>query len=238
MRKQSLGLFFTVLFFYSSFAQTNEPDLSGNFKPRADTPGTVNSLANPDAEIYNGKIHIGYLPAIKGIAYHLTGKWETGSVTYHNLSYKNIFLKYDLVHDEVVIKHYNGFSNVALFTPRVQSFCFLNSTFVYLEADRITSGLYEQLKTGRVSLYARRTKFIKDAIVAGQAESEFIEKDAYFVLLDGVFHQVKKQNDLMNLLKETKNEITSHLKTSGINFNSNPEAVLLAIVDIYNQRAR
>lgn len=235
MRKQSCIFFFTLIG-YSSSAQLTSANPAIVSASVADTVDAT-ALTTRDAEIYNGQIHVDYLAAFKGTAYYLTNDWQQGSVLYHNIYYKGLLLRYDLVRDEVVVKHYNGFSSISLFTPRVQAFSFSGSTFIYLEGNGIVPGFYEELKKGRASLYAKRTKFIKEGIVSGQAESEFIEKNTYYLLLNGVFHQIKKQKDLLALLKEKREEITASLKNDP-SFKDDLEAALKAIVESYNQSIR
>ncbi|MGZ5255914.1 MAG: hypothetical protein ACXWCT_16010, partial [Flavitalea sp.] len=143
MRKQVLAILFLALV-NSAVAQTD----TLFFQPAIDLAiGTSSSIKDAGEAIYNGREHLGYLPSIKGIAYYTSAEWQPGSIVYRNVSYKNVFLKYDLVKDEVIIRHVNGFTGVTLFTPRVESVIILNKHFVNLPGDGklLSAGLYEKV---------------------------------------------------------------------------------------------
>jgi hypothetical protein len=199
---------------------------------------TIKDLNEP---IFNGREHVNYHPAIQGTAYYPTGDWQQGSLIFQNIPYKNLSLKYDVVADELVVLHKDGFTGVVLFTPRIQSFALGKNVFNYLQANEAPSsraGIYEQLVKGKVSLYAKRSKVIVENIVSNTLERKFVNYYSFYVLKDGQYHAVKKQKDVMALVGEKKNEITAWMKSSGIRFKSNPEQAMIQIIERYNQLSR
>ncbi|RYZ29978.1 MAG: hypothetical protein EOO10_04475 [Chitinophagaceae bacterium] len=193
------------------------------------------------AGLYNGKEHVGYLPSIEGSAYYGSKEWLPGSLTLHGMLYKDALLKYDLVADEVIILHSNGFTGVTLFTPRVESFTLNNKRFVQL-ADHTTSGLkggiYEELLRGKLSLYVKRSKKIQQTILTNGIEKKFVDNSSHFILKEGNYYPIKNEKALTDLLSEKREEVTTWMKTSGINYKSNPEDALIKIVGFYNQISR
>lgn len=194
----------------------------------------------PSSEsIFNGRENLEYPANISGIPYVGMSDWHKGSIVYRDKIYIDVHLKYNAVADEVVIRHPNGFTGIILFNPRISSFTLSGRRFVSLpESPGIAAGLYEEITTGSLSLYIKRSKIIEEKYFSSGAEIKFTDKDAYFVLSDGVFHRIKREKDLMELVKEMKNEIKSYLKKLGLKYRKNPEVVLFESIEYYNKSKR
>lgn len=191
--------------------------------------------------LFNGREHINYLSSIEGFAYYQSPEWQTGTLVFQDIAYRNLLLKYDLVADELIVRHINGFTGVALFTPRIQSFVIGNRRFVYLSfvaGSSLQPGIYQELSKGKLSLYAKHSKSIKETVSLGGIERQFIDRNNYYVFLGGNYYPVRKEKDMMDLIQEKRNEIKAFLKESGIKYKADPEAALKKIVDYYNQLSR
>jgi hypothetical protein len=190
--------------------------------------------------VFNGREHPGYHPAIQGIAYYVTDEWQKGKLVYQHIEYTDIYLKYDLVADELVVRHLNGITGVILFTPRIQSFSLRDKIFIYLrplEGSGLKPGIYEEIRKGKLSLYAKRSTLINESIVGNVLERKFVDNTRFYVLKDGHYYIIKKQKDLMELLDGKKAEINARMKSSGIKYRYNRELALSKIVENYNQLA-
>ena len=231
MRKQFL-LFISIAVSGLAFSQTDSL-LSID---------TVESKEIKDASepVFNGREHLQYHPSIEGIAYYQTTEWQKGTLVFRDILYKDVFLKYDLVKDEAIIQHINGFTGVTLFTPRIKAFTLENKKFIYLPGNNefVQPGIYEELVNGRLSLYAKRSKIIKETVVSTGVERKFIDRNDFYVLREGEFYHIKKEKAMMDLVKEKKDEISSLLKEAGIKHKQHPEAALIKMVEYYNLLSR
>lgn len=199
---------------------------------------TANSI---DALIYNGREHIRYLPMIEGTAYYLSSAWQTGSLVFEGVLYKDVAMQYDLVADELVVRHLNGVTGIVLFTERIQSFNLGDKKFVYLHTgaeSMLKPGIYEELVKGQLSLYAKRSKFIEQNIVFNVLEQKFIDNNGLYLLKDDKYYPVKKQKEIFALIADNKREVTAFMKRSKIKYKSNPELAAIKIVEYYNQISR
>lgn len=193
------------------------------------------------AALYNGKEHIGYVPTIEGTAYFGGKEWQTGSLTLQGVLYRDALLKYDLVADEVIVLHTNGFTGVTLFMPRVQSFTLNNKSFVRLPdhpASGFKAAIYEELQKGKLTLYAKRSKLLQQTMLTNAIEKKFVDNHSYFILKEGSYYPVKNEKALTDLLGDKKEEVTAWMKASGINYKANPEDAMIKIVGFYNQLSR
>ncbi len=183
-----------------------------------------------------------YHPSIKGTAYFDSANWQKGTLVYQNIVYKDVSMKYDLVADELVIFHVNGFSRVILFTPWVQSFTLGHNKFVYLssrEAPMGREGIYQELVKGKVSLYAKRSKLIAERPSAFSIEKEFEDKHSFYVFIAGKYSKVSTRKEIMELVKVKKSQIRSMLKAAGLQpFRHNRDLAMTKIIEYYNELSR
>ncbi|RYY01013.1 MAG: hypothetical protein EOO53_20125 [Gammaproteobacteria bacterium] len=232
MRKYSLLLLFIGIG-QLSFSQIDSLHLASTID-RNLTKGNIEDL-------YNGREHVPYSYSIVGTAYYGTGEWQRGSIILQEVPYHNLFLKYDLVADEVILLHSNGFTGVTLFTPRIQSFTLENRRFVRMaanDASGLKAGIYEELSKGNTSLYAKRTKSIQETILSNTLERRFIGTSSYFVFKDGQFYPIRNEKAIRSLLSDQIKELDEWMKVSGINFKSDPENFLIKILEYYHQISR
>jgi hypothetical protein len=201
---------------------------------------TVNTVfkQSTDQIIYNGKEHLGYAARIEGIAYYQTKDWQPGTMTYHDVYFPDVFLKYDLVSNELIIRHHDNGIGISLFTPRLKNFSFSGKKFIVFSGEEKglpPAGIYEQIATGKISFYIHRSKFIKETIEGLELRQQFITNDTYYLVKDGMCYPVKHQKDLSQLTKEKRAEIRKVLKGQGLRFRMVPEAVLTETVNYYNK---
>ena len=196
------------------------------------------SVSNNKMTLFNGKQHHGYPSVYIGNPYFRTNEWLPGSVVYSDVLYDDLLVKYDLISNELIVKHPNGYAAVSLFTPRVQRFTIGNYRFIQVfnkEPDFIPPGVYEEMQLGKMSLYARRSKIIDENVTAAGIERKLVDKTTYYVVLNGVSYPIKKQKSIMELLGDKKNDIKTHLKELGIKYRGSEELVLTEIVKFYNK---
>lgn len=198
----------------------------------------VISLHAQDAQplkLYNGIEHTGY-PGVKGDAYYVTREWKTGSVVYDGILYKDVPMLYDIYKDQVVVKHSNEIFIVGLISSKVKSFTIDGHQFRRLEADVLPAnmqpGFYEVLSDGKMTVLARRTKWRREYITTVM-EYEFMTRNQYFVLKDGVYNPVRSEGNLMQLFGNDRAEVKQHLRKSGLRYKRSPEQTIVGAVVFY-----
>jgi hypothetical protein len=188
--------------------------------------------------VYNGIQHVGYPPLIQGSAYYKSNDWQKGSVLYDGVLYKDVFLKYDMLKDELIIRQPSSLLGVILFSPRVYHFSLWNSTFTYkhkADSASIAEGFYEQLVMGKMSLLAKRKEIIEETIINTELFRKFVHNDQYYVMKADRYYAIKNQKDMLHLLGEKKKEIQKYLKKNKVKFKKDPENTLIKIAEQYNQ---
>ena len=191
------------------------------------------------AELYNGVEHVRYLPTIEGIPYYQADEWKPGTIEYNGVVYRDVPMKYDMVKDQVIVKHTNGFSAFSLYSPRVTYFDMGGDRFVYIPAgsDKTLppAGFYQQVRSGPLTVLVKRTKWIDEQVQSGKLELKFLSANRYYVRKDGAYHNLRREADLMELLGERRKEAKQTLQRAGIRYKKNPELAILTIADYYNK---
>jgi len=190
--------------------------------------------------IYNGIQHYPYSPSIEGIAYFQADEWKKGSVVFSDISYEDIFMKYDLVTDQLIVTpNYDGGLFMALFSPRVKEFSFGGNRFVRLTREstngELADGFYQVLSSGKVTAIARTQKIIEEKVDITGISRWFEMKTRYYILKDGKYKPIRNKNDLTNSLKEHRREVNQALSNLKLKFRKNAEQNIIAATDAYNQ---
>ena len=123
--KKRFEFSFLILILLAFSTQAQQPADTG-FRKEA-----INNLTHlyyqalgDQAGLYNGPVYDPYIPPItEGNPYFLTESFSTGSVSYNGLNYEQVPLLYDIVRDEVVVRHPTGFP-IALIKEKIDSFSF------------------------------------------------------------------------------------------------------------------
>jgi hypothetical protein len=226
-------LFFSLTLASAAFSQSDSLLFAAVAVPK-----TPKDAGDP---LFYGREYVGYGYVIEGIPFYATEDWQKGTIVYRDVTYTDVKLKYDLVKDEVLVLHPNGYTPIVLFSPRIQSFVIGAKRFVYLSADEIapySAGIYEEISTGAITLYARRSKLLEEKIVINVLEREVVDNHSYYVKKDGKFIAVDREKDIMNLIGSKRKESKTLLKKEGLKFRKNPEGALRTIVNFYNQSSR
>jgi len=190
--------------------------------------------------VFNGIQHYPYSPSIDGIAYFQADEWKKGSVVFNDISYEDIFMKYDLVTDQLIVTpNYNGGLFMSLFSPRVKEFSFGGNRFVRLTREStngdMSDGFYQVLSSGKVTAFARSQKFIEEKVDITGINRWFEMKTRYYMLKDGKYKMIRSKKDLMNLLKEHRREVNQALSNLKLKYRKNAQQNIVAATDAYNQ---
>lgn len=228
----------SLLFCCQAISQTTVGDST--------TPTGTDSLSRAsgsEAEnlpIYNGRFFYRYSPSIVGIGYFPSDEWQHGSVLYDGDWYHDISILYDVYKDEVIVLH-PRIVPLLIFRERIQEFKFSGLRFVRLSPDKdkvIKTGFYQLYVDGPVTIYVRRVRLLKEEISGMQVVNRFETADRFYAMKDGVFYPIHKQNDLLELMKEKRPQVTQYLKQQKLRFKTNREDYIREAALFYNQTSK
>ena len=210
------------------------------------TDTSINAAYNKkiaaSGDLYYGIEHLGYQQQMNGTPYFENSEWHKGSVTYNNVLYKDLQLKYDMLTDQLIVLHPNNIFAVTLVSERVQSFTLDHHEFVYVppsnKAGFRQSGFYQLMVAGKLSVLARRVKSIEEKTSVNGIERNVVLKEQFYAVKDGVAYPVSGEESVMSLLGELARQVRIQLRTREIKFRKHKELALIEIATYYNQLAK
>jgi hypothetical protein len=230
-----IGYFFT----YHSFAigQSSQQDSSFYAGAISNAVAVYDSLNKGlNAGIYNGVEHLGYLYSIAGTPYFGPEGWQSGTVFYDGVLYRNVPVKYDMVKDLILVAHPNGYTAFALFSRRVDSFAFAGHRFYYFANRKdLSPGFYELLQEGKVSIIAKRARRIDENVLSPERGERFEQADEFFAEKEGNYYRIKSEKAMLQLFPEKTKEAHKYLRSSKIKFKKDPEKAILKLTEYYNR---
>jgi hypothetical protein len=193
-------------------------------------------------DLYYGVEHIGYLQKMDGTPYFESNEWQKGSVTYNNVKYNDVMLKYDMIAGELIVLHPNNIFAVTLVSEKAQSFMLGPQEFIYVprsnKAGLKQSGFYQVLVNGRLAVLLKQDKAIEEKTTASEVERTVVTKEQFYVLKDGAATSVTGEDSVMDLLGDKARQVRSYLRSREIKFRKAKAIALIEIANYYNQLAK
>ena len=197
---------------------------------------------SPQTSLYNGSEYVDYAYTInEGTPFFEDTQFSNGTVEYDNVWYSNVYIFYDEVLEEVVIKDAYNRGKIILNTEKVTGFSLLNHNFVKLAPDStgkspIRMGFYDVLYKGNLGVYKRQTKKILESISASLGLRRVIdEQNEYYIKKGTAFYAVNNKHDLLNITKDKKKEVQQFIRKNKLKIRQENDIALIKIATYYNQ---
>lgn len=200
-----------------------------------DTHIGKNSFLNTGSGYYNPYF------GVNGHQYFNEDYWEQGSLIYEGYIFEDIYLKYDIYRDLLLIENFNSdgrLSPIQLFRPKVNSFELMGHYFIWIDNDTISNikaGFYNQMYKGRgLEVLIKRRKEIVHVNSINSIGEKFSIKDRYYIKKNETFYKVNKKGSVIKVLEDRKKEIKSFIKKNNFRFKHNPDQQLVKVVEYYD----
>ncbi len=234
-------LIFGLLFCSTTYGQQIE-DSQDEFNQKA----LLKAISIYDAKIgKNSFVNTGrsyYDPynGVKGHQFFNDDYWEQGSLIYEEHAFDDIFLKYDIHRDLLLIEFFNSdghLSPIQLYSSKVSSFELMGYYFIWIDKDTISNlkaGFYNQMyKSKDFGVLIKRRKEIVKLSEINNVNEKFTIKDRYYIKKNENFYKVKSKGSVVKALADRKKEIKSFIKENNFRFKNNPDQQLVEVVKYY-----
>jgi hypothetical protein len=238
---------FTIFFLYivislpATFAQVADSSLIVQHITKLPV-GHYKDMTIISQNLYNGRLYYVYDARQEEHQFFESKKWSKGVIFYDGQQYDSIPMLYDIVRDEVIIKHFNG-DNLLLQPAKVSYFKTLDHHYqrftsgVDIEPDMKT-GFYDLLYNGESKALVRRTKQRQEKIIDKRIITLFPQKDFYFIRKDGHYHGVRSKKAVLALFPEHQKTLKRALRDQKIHFRKEREKAIAKIVALHDQLAK
>jgi len=242
LKSQALKVFIVWIFIgisSTAFCQeTNDEALSSKALSKAFYE--YDHYFGKNLSLYTGKQYNDKYGSVGSHQYFLDDYWEQGSVVFDGQFYDSIYLKFDIYNDELLVEYFSekGLAmTLMLYSAKINGFQLQGHTFIRLQTDSATTlktGFYDQLFIGEnLSAYARRQKEIVRTSGTNTLKDDFVQKDKYFLMKDGLYYSVNKRGSIIRVLEDHKKEVKRFIKLNKLYFQSERDRDLTLVARYY-----
>jgi hypothetical protein len=247
--KGSSCIVYLMVFIYlipvpgSAIAQGNAADSNFYASALDATLRTVYQQAADQSGLYNGPLYPGYPFSFKkGSPYFEPAQFSPGDIDYDHLRYQNIPLLYDELRDLLIIQD-NQFP-LQLVNSFLSGFTLHGHQFVKWEGagPKEFNGrevFFELLVQGPIQVLKKESKKLSEEVSVDLGiERSVLQEERYFIGREGSLSEIRKERDLLGLLKDRQKEIRQYLKDHQLKFRDDPEKLLIQVAGYYEKISR
>lgn len=187
--------------------------------------------------LYNGTEFTDLFLNTDGTFRYLKGfDYSKGSVFYKGEYYVNIFLKYDLLEDNLLTRSDDNLSvfNVKLIPEFVEWFTIYNRKFVRLTNTNLGlsgNGFFEEVYSGnQLILYIKHSKRKKDKALKSGIQYRFFDTNLYVLKRNNSYFKVNSVKDLRKAIPEKEDEIRQFHRSNRILYKSDPDSFMTRLI--------
>jgi hypothetical protein len=230
-------LIFTLLFFTIFFLSDRYGIVQG-FSLELNGKSSIQDTLKENQILYNGLIWKNIFYMVEGDQFLFSKEFLKGSVTISGKTFTNVFLKYDLLKDEILTPSDTG-GILQLNKELVDSFaiCFQDRFyhFVTIQEDSLkrTKRYFNVLYKGRTALYREYSKKIEKLAVEGQYD-RFYQIDHIFFVKRNIFYPITGKSDLLKVLASDKILIKNFIKKNKLIVSDRIPESFIPVVRYYD----
>lgn len=230
-----------IIILFSScniFAQDGGNDSSFYQKALVNTMAIYHQSFGYQSALYNGSKYEAYLFKFEGgHPYFDSPQAVAGSVIYDGVMYDTVLMHYDEVKDVLLISNLADW--LQLSGDKVERFTLFNSDFIRVQKDSlstalVSSGFYNVLYNGEVSLLKKQIKTIREVIIGLELQHFADKKDYYYIRKDDRYYAIKSRKDLFEVVGDRKKEMQQFVRGNKLSFRKDRQTMLTKAVAYYN----
>ena len=199
------------------------------------------SLLSPETGLYKGNEYLDYRSTLaQGSPFFDLVPFNAGSVVYHDIFYRDVFIAYDVVADEVVIYDALHRYMISLIKNEVSRFTTSGFSFVQITKDsvgaaRMRSGFYEIIYEGNVRVLKKETRSVQERSPAPGSVERFTTGSAdYFIKKKGVYYSANNKSSFLSAVKDKEKELKAFIRKKRLKFRKNSDADLAIAAAYYD----
>ena len=198
--------------------------------------------------IYNGTKYIEkYITEKKNHKFFLLNEYKTGNLIYNHQPYYDVYMKYDLHEDELIVKLPYGSYHlfVKLIKEKIDEFSikdfrtdispkehrFITNSLFKNNNEASSLGFYEVIdETSSITLLKKHDKGRTDYISGLNRYSKFTDRNYFAILFKNNYYKIDSKKDLIHLFPDFKNNISAFYRKERKLSKTNKDAFFTALV--------
>ncbi|WP_395044167.1 hypothetical protein [Flavobacterium sp.] len=173
-------------------------------------------IGRQNLDINNGRIFKDIYPTVNNSSRYLENEnYIVGEIEFDNQYYNNIYINYDLLKDELLLKP-NGIkdrNSLIIIKDKIKSFLINDKKFVNLNYDKSINsigliGYYEEIISSNfISFYVKHLKNLRNVYVENKIYYEYNLSNEFYIFYKNNFHKLDSKKSIQKLFPEYKSEI-------------------------------
>jgi hypothetical protein len=190
--------------------------------------------------IYNGNEYSQYGLRVKGNPYFMTDSLTSGDLFYDGTLYHGVRMHYDLVYDDIIVEDYSGSFPIKMLAHKIDYFALLDHVFVHFIPDSAEStqkpaAFFDLIYSGPiVNVYVKRQKRLEMPLDPTDNTPAYNQYDTYYLTINHNVSEVGDIKELINVLKDRKDEMKKFAKTNGIKLKEMSDESVKRMVAYYS----
>ena len=196
------GLFLNI---YTTQSQTNDDIIVYNWFDK--------NLGLESLDFKNGLAHLNFDKTATNQNRYLTDEFKKGSINYNEQIYFDLFLKYDIYSDELVLRPYDeaNTTKINLIKDNIKSFIIGNEKFTNLKelnTSIFKGGYYEEvLIKNNITLYIKYYKEKKKSTKDEINLIDYVPKYEFILFKENKYNLISKKKEIITLFPDNKRKI-------------------------------
>lgn len=188
--------------------------------------------------LYNGKIWRNIYYMVEGDQFLYSRKFLPGTLTINGKKFTDIFLKYDILNDELLTPVDSG-GILQLNKEMVDSFsvCYQNKTYQFIKIkEDSTDGqkrYFNVLYKGKTALCLKYSKKIDKLRVDG-GNDRFYQLIRIYFVKDNIVYPIRTKSDLIKALNEEKASIKTFIKKNKLDVTEKEPESFIPVIRFYD----
>lgn len=191
------------------------------------------------AALFAGKEQMKYPISMENHPFFIQQEPFKSFLRYDGVDYPVVDIKWDTYKDEVIVVTEDKRYNVVLIPERFVEAHFENYHLLYLNSKDFEkapqSGYYLNLYDNELRVLERRTAALNEKPHNQRMIGYFTFVRRFYIQKGSVFYAVKNRASVLKVLKDKKKELKQFSKENKLDFSSNPEIAIPALVKEYER---
>lgn len=192
-------------------------------------------LMKQQAALYNGAEYLAPKQLIEGYPFFGQEQYFDGMLVSSGVSFFNVPIQYDLVRDALLIWSYDRAILLMLNTEKIERFqlgkeSFIRGSLIAHNDDQSPKGFFQVIHEGRHLAIAKKQKVVVQKTASDKSYAFYKQFNTYYLVIEGEWRQVSNKNDVLQVLKQKKEEVKRFINQRGLNYRKAPEVFLSEVL--------
>jgi len=233
MCRTFIGSIFFLSFSFSLVAQTDLADTSFY--------SAYKEVVSVFPDIHNGGLYTEPHIAVLGHPFYASTDFVGGELVISGFEFKEVPLQYDIWDDVLITITPIHKQRITLNPQKIDQFILSDGTKFIRKSNAPLyyyhkNGFYREILEDEISLYCKHWKIIKKRESVFKALNSYLEKELFFIEINGALKSISKRRDAFRVLELSQKEVRPYVNREKIRYKKQPERYLEIMVEIANEK--